>query len=363
MGVNNPNRVVTQILNAYIDKEIAPVYRRSILLGMLKSRGRISFNQDGKKVEWLPQVDTRDIVAGDDNPTAITFNSSDVFDTAELDWVQYTMGEKITKYERLVGQSKKNARFKVYETALKQMSKDFVAKFGPKFYGDGNAGTGLELSGFDTCLGYSGASTLAPIALPSDSYAGMDTTLGGLGGAWVPDTGGGYPTGTGDPIYHAWSPLIVNYLSDLLGGDSATWQDQWQHAIGYLVTYMQILQNCVPDVLLLNAALLNSAKSSLIGKQRFEITQNSELTKLGHKTLNYEGIEIAAEYGIPDSSGYLLCWDELELRSMQSQLVATETDFEIASSTNRIAMDFYGQLIMYAPSYVGGLVGISDSSS
>ncbi len=357
-GITNNARTQTQILNAYIEQEIAPIYRKSVILGLLKSRGLITFNHGGRGTDWLPEIKSRDITASDIS-TDITFTANDVFEEPTLGWTRYHMGEKVSKYEKLVSQEDKYARYKVYETAIKQMAKSFTKKFGPKFYSDGNAGTALDLMGLESCLSTSAADVDEPIGLPNDTYAGLDCTLGGLGGSWT----GNFPDGSGDEMYHAWSPLIVNYISSLLGGTAATWAAQWQHALGYLFTYMGTMQNVTPDVLLLNAALLNAAKTSLLGNQRFEITQNSEITKLGHKTLNYEGVEIVSEYGIPANSGYALVWDELELRSMQKQLVGTETDFEIASSTDRIAMDFYGQLIINSPAFVGKLASVAAATT
>lgn len=358
MGITNSGRINAQILDAYIRKQIEPVYRRSILIGMLKSRGLITYGHDGKSINWTPQVARRSLEAGGASPGTITFNSSDVFETATLDWVNYSMGEKITKYEKLVGQSREHALYKIYETALKQMSKDFVDEFGVKLYGDGNDGT-HQLAGFETCMSTSDTDADEPIGLPDDTYAGLDCTLGGLGGSWT----GNFPAGTGDALYHAWSPLVVDYTSSLFNGDSDTWYEQWQEALGYLFTYMSKIQNSKPDVVMLDAGLLNEAKRSIVSTQKFEITQNSEITKLGHQTVSWEGIEIATEYGIPAGVGYALQWDNLELMSMQKQLVATATDVDIENSLDRIAMDFYGQLVMYAPSKMGKLADVTDTGS
>lgn len=352
-------RINTQVLNAYIRKQIEPVFRRSVLLAMLRSRGLISYNNDGKNIVWFPRFRKRTITAGDGNPVSIQFPRTQVYKEATLPWRQYQMGESVTKFEKLVGQKKETAIFKIYETALKQMSKDFVDDFGPKLYGDGNATGSKDLHGFDSCLAVSGTVTNSLIGDPADTYAGLSTALGNYGGDWTPDSGGGFPTGTGDSIYHAWSPLVVDYTNTGWVAGTKTWPNTWQEVLGYALTYMTNIQNREPDILVLNAALLNQAKQSLESTQRFEITQSSDVTKLGFKTLMYENLEIVTEYGVPDAVGYLLSWDALELKSMQSQLVATETDFDIATSTDLIAMDAYCNLMIETPAWLGKVEAVT----
>jgi hypothetical protein len=149
--------------------------------------------------------------------------------------------------------------------------------------------------------------------------------------------------------------MILDYTHADWAATGTTWADTWQECIGYYMAYLRNVQNREPDILMLNAGLLNDAKASLASAQRFEITQNSDLTKLGHKSLTYEGLEIATEYGIPEAVGYFLNWDALELKSMQSQLVATETDFDVATSTDLIAMDCYCNLMIETPAWIGKL--------
>lgn len=352
-------RISTSVLNAYIRKKIEPVFHRSVLLSMMKSKGLITYNNDGKEIVWFPRFRRRDIVAGMGNPVSISFPQTATNKEARLPWRQYQMGESVTKFERLVGQKSETTIYKIYETAIDQMSRDFVDAFAPKLYGDGNATGSRDVHGFNSCMATDGVVTNSKAGKPNDLYANLYTTLGYYGGSWTGDTGDGWPTGTGDSIYRAWSPLIVDYANAGWGATTKTWPNTWQEVLNYAMTYMAILQDRVPDILILSPKMLYEAKASLESKQRLEITQNSEAVKLGHKTLSYEGLEIATEYGVPDAEGFLLSWDALELKSMQSQLVETATDNDISTSTDLIAMDAYLNLVIEAPSFLGKVAKIT----
>ena len=52
MALNVTARVATSTINRYIKREIEPIYRKSILLGMLRAKGRMKFNVGGKNIVW-----------------------------------------------------------------------------------------------------------------------------------------------------------------------------------------------------------------------------------------------------------------------------------------------------------------------
>jgi hypothetical protein len=90
---------------------------------------------------------------------------------------------------------------------------DIEEAFGDELYVDGNAsGNEGRIHGFESWLGNSGAATNGYVATPSDTYAGLSTTLGNYGGTWsTPPRNTNWPDGKGDPEYDFWSPLLVDY--------------------------------------------------------------------------------------------------------------------------------------------------------
>ncbi|KKL99535.1 hypothetical protein LCGC14_1813450 [marine sediment metagenome] len=353
-------RIETSAINAYTAKRIEPIYRKSVLMGMLKSRGRMNMGLSGKTAcDWFPRFRRRDIVAGDGNPVSISFPSTNTRRPCSLDWINYNLGESLTKMERLTtGGDPKNVLFKIVDDVIDQLGGDFEESFRLKLFEDGNATGSKEISGLETIFSVNGVVSGSMAGDPNDNYAGQSTALG-VTGDWTPDSGDGWPTGTGDTEYNWWSPLVVDYQNSGWEATTKTWVNTWQEAVGYAITYLSLLQTSPPDVLLLNGELLRLAKRSLQGIQRFEITQSSELTKLGHKTLQYEGLEIVTEYGIPSGVGYFLNFDKLELRSLQDVLFGKADDNDITTSTELLALDFYGQLVIWAPSYFGKLAPVT----
>lgn len=364
--IENSPRITTSALNAYTNKKVQAIYGKSILMAAIKSRGRQTNNWAGKSAcNWFPEFRTLDIEPGDGNPVSISFPQTNYRREVTLPWRNYNRGESITKYEQLTteGQNRRAVLFKIVADLADKMSRDFIRSFRLKLYKDGNAAGstkdihGLESIFSSTALIGSGA----PTGNPTGTYAGQSMALG-VTGDWTADSGSQWPTGTGDPEYSWWSPLEVDYGAAYFAGATNSWANQWQSALSFAISYLSAVRDSKPDLFLLNTQLLYQAKKSLQSTEKFEVTQNSDLTRLGHKTLNYEGIEIADEYGVPDAVGYLLTFDQMELRSQQAQLFGKEDDMDITTMTKRLAMDFYGQLVFWSPAYFAKLLRITAAA-
>jgi hypothetical protein len=55
------------------------------------------------------------------------------------------------------------------------------------------------------------------------------------------------------------------------------------------------------------------------------------------------------EHGLTSGVGYGLCLDELELHSWQDQLFKSNSDFNLESLSDRVAIDFFGNLRIINP--------------
>ncbi len=346
-------RIAVSTLNKHIRKRVEPVFRTEVLLGGMKAAGRVTYNNTGKAMDWRVRFRRRQIVAGDGNPVSISFPSVNTKKTASLPWRQYQLGENVTKYEKLVGQTSDVALFKIVEEATRELTDDFNADFPLKLFGDGYATGSKDIHGLESIFSgitAAGGGTGSSLPTSGDTYGGIDMSLGFYGGSWTGD----WPVGTGDEEYHFFTPLVVDVGDSFFSG-TATWAQNWQAAIRYLTTYGETLQKTHYDLLLLNPELLRTAKDSLEEKERFIVTQKSGLTDIGFKTLQFEGLELTQSYGVPADVGYGLRWDKMELKSMQGQLFASAKDDDITTSTELIAMDFYGNLMVDSPAYLAKL--------
>jgi hypothetical protein len=350
-------RIEVSTLHKYIRDRVEPIFRKSVLMAELKKRGRISFNHGGDIMEWRPRIRRRDITAGNGNPVAISFPRTNTKMKVSLPWRQYQMGESITKYEKLTTQNSAETFFKIAQDVVKEMMDDFVESFRQKLYGDGGVNT-KDIHGLESMFSVNGCVTNSKVGNPNDTYANKSTALGTLGGDWTPDTGDGWPTGTGKVEYHAWSPMVIDYQNSGWAATTKTWKNTWMEAIRYGTTYMGVLQKQEPDMLILTAEMVREMKDSLDASQHF-LAEVKPTTDVGYKELTFEGLTIAYEYGVPEGCGYFLDFDAIELMSMQGQLVEKADDTDITTSTDLIALDFYGNMRFEAPSYFGKLAAIT----
>lgn len=353
-------RIEAAVLNDYLRAKVEPIFRKSALMGLLKSKGRITFGHTGKAMEWRPRYRRREIVATDGNPVSIDFPNYNLWKKAELPWRSYAMGASVNKYEKLVSANSKNAFFNLATEIVDTMAEDFVEDFRFKLYVDGGVAGSKDLHGLESCMSVSGIISGGRVGNPNDTYAGISTVLGYYGGDWTADAGDSWPTGTGDVEYHFWTPTpVVDYTNAEFAGATNTWSANWQKAIRYAITYGGILQDQDFDVILLHPELLRQAKDTLEGKQTLEVTQQSSLVKLGFSTLQFEGHELVTEYGVPSGVGYLLRPEKLELCSLQKQLVSRDSDRDITTMQDLHACEFYGNLKIEAPSFFAKLQAIS----
>lgn len=360
-------RLSASVIRQYLRKVVSPIYKKSILMGMIQSRGRVSFNNHGELLEWRPRIRRRTITAGEGNPSNLSFPATNVRIKAEIPWRTYWMGESFSKFERLASQNSETAIFKIVEGLLDEMAEDFIEDFRLKLYGDGGATGSLDIHGIESFMSVVADTpvTNSVAGNPNDSYGGHNTALGTFDDDWTADTGNGWPTGTGDVAYHAWSPLVCDYRNAALSDTSTStrWVHQWQEAMNWTMQYLSVLQNGKPDICILNVELLRKAQDSLVSTERLQISPRAELRDLGIRALHFNGVDMVTEYGVPAGVGYFLDFDKIELRSMQKELLDVDDDKDITTQQMLKSVDFYGNVMWDAPSYFAKLQPVSAIST
>ncbi|HUT89857.1 MAG TPA: hypothetical protein VMY37_10190 [Thermoguttaceae bacterium] len=352
-------------LNDRFKVKTDPLKERSVMMAGMESNGRIEYNAEGENVEWRPEIRTREITAANPYRVRMSFPSRNVWMKATLGWSTYNLGERIAKVDRLANKGDA-AFFNLVDKVVDGMSRDFVKELPKKFYIDGSSYP-EDLQGLESIYSVDGLVSSGYVGDPDGTYAGNSQALGALGGSW--DSTGVWPhLGVGTNDYSAWSPMVVDYQAALWTSyaahtiTSAVWAQTWRVAMNFLYLNMGRIRDMAPDVCILHTELLRQAEDTLQSTERFEVTANSDLTKLGHKTVQWKGIELAHEFACPSAVGYMFSWDNLTLKSMQSQLVGYENDHKIESSDDIYAADFYGQLIIEIPGYMGKLAAVTAGS-
>jgi hypothetical protein len=347
---NNWSRVMHTTIADYIKGEEVNVLRNRKLLALMKSRGRISMNHGGTSMIWQVRAKRAPINGYADGDT-LTFPRHERWKKAELDWRGYSATDSATKMEQV--QNKGAAQIiNLFSNISKLLMEDVEEHFGDELYIDGNgSGNGKRMHGIESWFGNSGGAAAGYVATPSDTYAGLETSLGYYGGSWSVNGSSQveWPIGTGDAVYDFWSPLIIDYTDSVWGG-TATWAANALAATRFAITHQGRNKSLksMQDLFLYNPELFRLFLDAIGGKENLFIRRGEKvgLVALGFTdVINWDGMDITREYGVPSNTGYGLAIEQIELCSLQSQLFVPDgPDWDIATRSWRFAIDMLGNM-------------------
>ncbi len=208
------------------------------------------------------------------------------------------------------------------------------------------------MHGIESFLGNSGAATNGFVATPSDTYAGLTTGLGDYGGAWSQSGGATtWPTGTGDAHYDFWSPLIVDYTDTAWAAATKTWPNTCTEALRYGIIKgrKNKSKRGMLDLIMLENELYRQTEEKIATSERLLVQRGEKkkgLYALGFEdVINFDGVDISYEYGVPSAIGYGFCMDAMELQCLDDTIFSPKgPDLDIATQMHRIAVVFYGNL-------------------
>jgi hypothetical protein len=350
------SRIVNTTIHKYIRDVEVGVLRNRKLLALLQSKGRITFGHAGDLMDWKVRYKRAPMVGFADLDT-LTFTRRDRWKTAQLDWRGYAATDAMTKREKLINKNTE-AIVKVYSEIATNLMEDMEDQFGDELYIDGNAtGNSKRIHGLESFLGDTGSEAAAGfIYPPSDTYAGLVTTLGNYGGGW--STSGGnvnWPTGTGDAHYDFWSPLVVKYTSNSWQAATKTWPNTCREVLRYALIKgrKNKSKRSQIDLVMHEGELFRQFEEKVEANERLVVTRNEDvgLWKLGFRDqVWFEGAEHTFEYGMPTGVVYGICTDAMELCSLQNQMFVPEgPDYDPATQTWRFSLDFFGNLKTASP--------------
>lgn len=337
-------------INKYIREVTKAILRKRVLLAMLQSRGRLTFGNTGKLLDWKVKHKRTTMVPFDDGD-AIVFSRQNKHKTAQLPMRAYVVSQSMTKADKLMN-SGKEAIVKKYSEMVKELLDDIRDQFCEQLVQvDGNAaGSTNRIHGLESLFSAANNGS-SLVGTNNDSYAGISTTRGQFGGSWT----GTWPDGYGDTQYDFWSPLVVNYNSTLTGANGwsasdKTWGNTCIEALRYAIINTQRNSDDL-DLFLLEKNMYRQALDRMDDNERLVVNRNQDpgMTKLGFKGINVDGVDIYWEVGLGSGVGYGLCLDELELASWQPQLFVSLSDFNLEKVSDQVAIDFYGNLRVKSP--------------
>lgn len=344
------SRVANTTIADYVKSEENNILRNRKFYAMLKSKGRITFNHHGDEIVKRVRFKRAPMIGYADGDT-LTFARRDRWKTCRLDWRGYSITDSMTKKEKLMN-SGASQIINIFSELGKSLMEDMEDQFGEELYVDGNAsGNSKRFHGAESFFGNSGAAAAGYIASPSDTYAGLSTALGNYGGAWsVSGVDSTWPIGTGDAHYDFFSPLVVDYTDTLWTAGTDTWANTCIEALrfGIIHSKKNKSKKGTLDYIELDSELYRLFQQANSGLQQININRGGGegLVSLGFgDVMNFEGVDMSYEYGLPAGVGYGWNLDQVELMSLQDALFKVEgPEYDISTKSHRTSIDCLGNM-------------------
>lgn len=359
MAMTDSARLAMLALPQYVRKQMELPTRKSYLLQEIRKRGRETTRNGGLNVEWRPKMDRNDLTWGKGNPNTISFPQVNLWTKATLDYKTAYMGASMSEIEALSLMDNPTRYFSKVKSMGDELATDFPIRFAPYLFVDGTGTDKIE--GFESWLGTNGTTQPGePIGNAYDTYAGLSTAPGGLGGDWTGPSGGYWPRMGTDPSacdfkYYCWTPLIVNFNDAELRMDTSTesagWDDCWQYAMNYLTTYQRMLTSSVPDVFIIDSELLRRAENSMKASSQFQLSSAATSLDPAVKVVSWNGILFCTEMGVPANCVYGCTFDKLELKCMGDSFLKTDEETDFVTGDKLWKVSWHGCLWIESPVY------------
>jgi len=343
-------RVRKTTIENHLRKAEDNLTRNVKMLKMLKSKGRMSYNNSGTEIKWRVKYNRNTPVEYSD-ADAITFDRKSRHEVASLPYGAYILGEQYTKKEKLQN-SGEPAIVKEVQNILSDMESDFSDFLSYQSFQDGS-GSDDALKGLLTATNFQPTSTdQYPVPLSTDTYATLRCDPGGYGGTL---TTGAWPDGVYDEPYAFWTPLQLNYKNSSFAAGGSDWATNCLSVLrnGKYLSVNQRGKDGFPTVIMMTATMYEELVDALDEKERVYVSkgQGSTLSGLGHEddVLTFDGMDCTYDVDCPtasDGEGYAfgINMKTVELCSMQGTLLAVGQDDEIIDLSKRFTVDFFGQL-------------------
>ena len=335
----------------YIKEVEDATLRNFKVFAMMQDRGRQTNNHSGLEFQWpimFKQAPVQGLSAGG----GITFAQRDRWRTARLGWRASIVTDSITKSERLQNNGEE-AIVKVFGGMLKRLGKDLTDNYSLQIYNDGNAaGYENSIHGIESFMSVSGAATNGYVGVNNDTYAGLSTALASEGGNWT-QTGAAtaWPDGSGDAHYDYFTPLVVDYTDGSWTASTKTWPNTCLEAMRYGIIQTSgrnRSKDAQLDMICLDRSMYRQFLDKAQAEERIMVARSDKqsLVSLGFRdVVNFDGIDITSEYGVPAGVGYGWGIDLLQLMSLQDSLFKPDGPYYNESDQSyRFQVDVHGNM-------------------
>ena len=346
--------VVTTTTARYLKGAADLTIRDRLWLAWLNRKRRITYNWSGDEVKWQVKFSLPEVVPYSGG--IIDFEPSDPYRQLTLGWRGYVVSDTMTERERLMNRGNE-ALIRRYGEIMKNNRRALDNQLGTEVYVDGNAtGYTSRMHGIESFCAAGGTCAVTDkIAVPDDTYAGKSTKLGAEAGTWSSDLttspnavqATDWPSGKGDPEYDYMAPRLMNYDSTAWGTGAQTWLANCDRVIrqANLWTRLNAGPDGRADVVLLAEDMFYDYMNKIEAKSRINLKPTPQVLEMGFDGAQQEGVSIVTEFGVPASTGYLLNFDQMEMRCMYGELYMSKgPEMDINTLSYKYLMAYYGNL-------------------
>lgn len=316
-------------------KQYSDLTKRShMLFSMMESWGNIEYNASDAARVWQVMV-RQPTVSTFSNTTNKTFQDHSAFEQMTVGIRGYEATDLLKEKEFKLNQGQTQL-VNLYDFKMKNLSQSVMERLQEFVYRDGDADGQNGFQGIESCLkpensntggsDADGTSSGDRIVLPKDSYGGLSTELGSLGGTWSADLPAGermnktqganndWPYGIGSSSYDATSPTLVAYNSADWG--ATTWESNVEECVREAGTILRSKNGYQSgDIAILLAPNLYPQAENYYST-RFRIAQPYSGGDQGFsvpQSLYIDGVALKSEYGVPAGVGYAVCPQHTEM--------------------------------------------------
>ena len=344
--------------------------RQHMLLRLLTERGRVFMGDGGHEYRWRTQVKLFQATGYADFDTP-TYSAHNPFIEHVLGWRGFLVPHYYTEYQRLMNRGQTTLIANALD-GLNICTESVREELGNQLFYDGNAsGNERTIHGFESITGAVGSAVVGDkIEAPSDTYAGQSTVLGTNGGTWTANLAAAaqpstvqldndFPQGTGDPSYHANSPLLVNWGYAWNGGN--TWILNGERALRYTFNHVGRLNRGRPELALMSAAMFGDLQNIYSSRSQVNVAYRKGQDLGFPETLTLDGVMMNSAYAVPENTCYVFSPRDMELRCLGPKLIKTYgPDYVPQSFGHLVAAAFFGNLFFKKPKGFAKLYNYAD---
>lgn len=338
--------------------------RNFALLSLLEAGDRIETGVSGRGMSWRVKYRNHD-VQGNRGEGPRTFTRKNLRIMAYLEFRGYQVTDIIFRKEMLENRGPE-ALIRIMDNFRDDLTDSLQQHLGRQVYVDGYA-TGNEDTwhGLESMFGISAGNTLAAngsgsqsrsqadiLAVPDDSYAGLDTDLGAQGGSQ--ESSVMWPLGSADPEYDCWSPLVLIYDTTYYDTPLGITADKDSLAEVLRFGIINAARNATMDQqitqIILDRALYQLLSSVYAGKERLNIQKGegaASLSSIGFKNvLNFDGVEVTWDAAVSTNRGYGLNINGIDMKSMESEGLfhLDDVEYDMTDQGFRVALSTLSNL-------------------